>query len=55
MAEQARRLSYGKNEPPANDAGNTRNGGRDMSHKGEVVEVPTELRWDWYGTELSPS
>ena len=49
-AELAEHLGHGKNEPVANDAGNTRNGKSRKTLKGEFGELPIEVPRDRHGT-----
>lgn len=49
-AELADHLGHGKNEPVANDAGNTRNGKSRKTLKGEFGELPIEIPRDRHGT-----
>ena len=43
-------LGHGKNEPVANDAGNTRNGKSRKTLKGDFGELPIEVPRDRHGT-----
>jgi putative transposase len=49
-AELAEHLGHGKNEPVANEAGNTRNGKSRKTLKGEFGELPIEVPRDRHGT-----
>ena len=49
-AELAEHLGHGKNEPVANEAGNTRNGKSKKTLKGEFGELPIEVPRDRHGT-----
>lgn len=49
-AELAEHLGHGKNEPVANEAGNTRNGKSRKTLKGEFGELPIEIPRDRHGT-----
>lgn len=49
-AELAEHLGHGKNEPVANDAGNTRNGKSKKTLKGDFGELPIEIPRDRHGT-----
>lgn len=49
-AELAEHLGHGKNEPVANDAGNTRNGKSRKTLKGDFGELPIEIPRDRHGT-----
>ena len=49
-AELAEHLGHGKNEPVANDAGNTRNGRSKKTLKGDFGELPIEIPRDRHGT-----
>lgn len=49
-AELAEHLGHGKNEPVANDAGNTRNGKSKKTLKGDFGELPIEVPRDRQGT-----
>jgi putative transposase len=49
-AELAEHLGHGKNEPVANDAGNTRNGRSRKTLKGDFGELPIEIPRDRHGT-----
>ncbi len=49
-AELAEHLGYGKNEPVANESGNTRNGKSRKILKGEFGELPIEVPRDRHGT-----
>jgi putative transposase len=49
-AELAEHLGHGKNEPVANDAGNTRNGKSRKTIKGDFGELPIEIPRDRHGT-----
>lgn len=49
-AEMAAHLGYGKHEPVANAAGNTRNGKSRKTLKGEFGELPIEVPRDRHGT-----
>ena len=49
-AELAEHLGHGKNEPVANDAGNTRNGKSRKTLKGDFGELPIEVPRDRHGT-----
>ena len=46
----AEHLGHGKNEPVANDAGNTRNGKSRKTLKGEFGELPIEIPRDRHGS-----
>lgn len=48
--EMAEHLGHGKNEPVENPAGNTRNGKRKKTRKGEFGELPIEIPRDRHGT-----
>ena len=49
-AELSEHLGHGKNEPVANEAGNTRNGKSRKTLKGEFGELPIEVPRDRHGT-----
>jgi len=49
-AELAEHLGHGKNEPVANEAGNTRNGKSKKTLKGDFGELPIEIPRDRHGT-----
>ena len=49
-AELAEHLGHGKNEPVANEAGNTRNGKSKKTLKGEFGELPIEVPRDRHST-----
>ena len=49
-AELADHLGHGKNEPVANETGNTRNGRSRKTLKGEFGELPIEIPRDRHGT-----
>jgi len=49
-AELAEHLGHGKNEPVANEAGNTRNGKSKKTLKGEFGELPIAIPRDRHGT-----
>lgn len=49
-AELAEHLGHGKNEPVANEAGNTRNGKSKKTLKGEFGELPIDIPRDRHGT-----
>lgn len=48
--ELAEHLGHGKNEPVANEAGNTRNGKSKKTLKGEFGELPIDIPRDRHGT-----
>ena len=49
-AELSEHLGHGKNEPVANEAGNTRTGKSRKPLKGEFGELPIEVPRDRHGT-----
>jgi len=49
-AELSEHLGHGKNEPVANEVGNTRNGKSRKTLKGEFGELPIEIPRDRHGT-----
>ncbi len=49
-AELAEHRGHGKNEPVANESGNTRNGKSKKTLKGEFGELPIEVPRDRHGT-----
>jgi len=50
QAEMTEHLGHGKNQPVANEAGNTRNGRSKKTLKGDFGELPIEIPRDRAGT-----